>query len=371
MTGERVRELLPAIAAHGLSGTTPPLPSAPLDDATWASLLTGVTTARLQGQLAAAVSSGAVPTTPAQREEAAGAHVAAMAGVLSLERLLCQVDDAFEDAHVPMRVLKGPAVARLDYADPSLRAFGDIDLLVPADRLSAALSALEAMGCRRTVPELRPGFDRRFGKSVTLTTPGGFELDIHRTLALEPLGLGIRLDDLWAAGTLFTVAGRRFMALGPAQRLVHACYHAALDGKGSPLLPLRDVAEMTLKAEAAPTDVLRLAARWDGTAVVAAAVNRAWQTFQLGDVVHLSSWAKSYRPTPAEQRALRTHTAAGRRHAHKALVAVTHLPGLQDKAAYLRSLFFPSRAFLRQRSVGYAAWLRQGARSALTAGNRR
>ena len=51
---------------------------------------------------------------------------------LVLERTLLEVSGELTPG-IPHRVLKGAAVAMLDYPDPTLRAFGDIDLLVRAD----------------------------------------------------------------------------------------------------------------------------------------------------------------------------------------------------------------------------------------------
>ena len=38
-------------------------------------------------------------------------------------------------AGIDVRALKGPAVGRLEYPDPSWRAYGDVDLLVPGDEV--------------------------------------------------------------------------------------------------------------------------------------------------------------------------------------------------------------------------------------------
>jgi hypothetical protein len=365
MTGRNGADVLRAVAAHGLAGADVPLVDEPLDDEAWNRLLARVTAERLQGQLAAAVSVDALPTTHRQREETAQTHAAAMATCLALDRLLCDIDAEFEAAHIPMRVLKGSSFAHLDYGDPAVRAYGDVDVLVPSKHLEQAVAVLLAAGCHRQVPELRPGFDRRFAKSLTLAVPDGYEIDLHRTLALEPFGLGIDTDDLWDAGEPFVVGGRTLLALPAEQRLLHACYHAALDNNPPRLLPLRDVAQLVLEGVADPDRVLVLADRWGGAAAVAQAIQLAWSTFGVSDVVHLSEWAKRYRPGPKEARTLLVHTAIGRRHAQKAMAALSFINGVETKAAYLRALLFPQREFLRQRGVGHGAWLRQGTRSLL------
>ncbi|MBA3621797.1 MAG: hypothetical protein H0W51_05695 [Euzebyales bacterium] len=54
-------------------------------------------------------------------------------------------------------------------------------------------------GYRRSWPQLRPGFDRRFGKGAPLRRDEGWELDLHRTFVMGPFGLTVDLDGLFAS----------------------------------------------------------------------------------------------------------------------------------------------------------------------------
>ena len=74
------------------------------------------------------------------------------------------LDEACES---PPLLLKGPALAELFYPDRRLRRYHDLDLLVPGDRLAAAVQALEARGYR-TLEEFRPGYAARHGHDVRL-----------------------------------------------------------------------------------------------------------------------------------------------------------------------------------------------------------
>jgi Uncharacterised nucleotidyltransferase len=76
-----------------------------------------------------------------------------------IEQSLLQVADRLDDAGVPFAVLKGVATANIDYADPSHRQFGDVDLLVDPGDLGAAREALERKGWRQAYP--RPGITGR------------------------------------------------------------------------------------------------------------------------------------------------------------------------------------------------------------------
>lgn len=363
MTG-RPGSFAPAVAAHRLAGARLDIPPKPLDDDAWADLVVEVRLQRLTGLLADAVSSGAFPATDEQVAEAAAAHEAAMDIALRLERKLLDTASAFEDAGIEYRVLKGPAFAHTIYDDPALRAFGDVDLLVPGGDVEPARDMLVAAGCERRYPEPRPGFDRRFGKSVTLEAPDGFEIDLHRTLVLGPFGLTVDTGDLFADPSWFTLGGRRLPALGPETRFLHACYHAVLGEWPPRMLPLRDVAQALLTADLDTESVLSTAASWRARAVVARAVRATWQTFALADVVPLSVWAARYEPDAWERRALSVHTRR-KRYGAKALASVRAIPGVRGKAAFVHSLLTPNRAFFAGRDAGYLRWWRKGVRSAV------
>ena len=68
--------------------------------------------------------------TPAQEAAVQAAQVDAMAVAVRLEDELLEVTARLEAADMIVVVVKGAATAHLDYQDPSLRQFGDVDLLV-------------------------------------------------------------------------------------------------------------------------------------------------------------------------------------------------------------------------------------------------
>ncbi len=79
---------------------------------------------RVTGLLVDAIASGALPTTPAQLEEATQSHLASMVTSLRLDQRLLVASAALDNAGVTYRVLKGPAIAHLSYPHPALRSYG-------------------------------------------------------------------------------------------------------------------------------------------------------------------------------------------------------------------------------------------------------
>lgn len=352
-------ELMAAVAAYDLPGSVHTLPTAPLDQERWQRLLRAATNERLVGLLAAAVTDGALPVTDAQLEELAAYHQDAMVLTLRVERLAQHAVTVLAAAGVPTRVLKGLALAHLSYREPEQRPTGDVDLLVPSEHIDRAVATLAETGATRVWPELRPGFDRRFTKAVTMIAADGANvLDVHRTFVMGPFGLAIDLDQLMTTGEQFAIGGVSMTALGREERLLHAAYNAVIGERAPRTLALRDIAQLVLVDEADPDRTLALALEWNGQAVLAESIERAWQRLQLHDRTPLTSWAASYQPTAVERRRLAASRA--RAYAPKAWASLPLIPGLRDKAAFLNALAVPHRGWLRARDDRRGGWLRGG-----------
>jgi len=352
---------LAAVAGYGLAGCRRALPVAPLHETEWIAFLDSAVRQRLVGLLAAAILDEAFPVSGAQYETAASLHTEVAALAVSLERLLVQAARQLTTEGIEFRVLKGPALAHIDYADPALRSFSDIDLLVRTADFGSAIAVLEAAGGRRTVPEIRPGFDRRFGKGATMSMPDDLEVDVHRTFVAGPLGLTIDLDELFASSTLFELADRKLEALAPEERFLQICFNAGL-GRPAGLHALRDVAQFALGAELDLDRVFDLAGRWQAQAVVARAVNLTWSTLDIADSVPLSAWAQRYRPQPRESRVLGAYVGGDQSYTRQALAAVRVIPRGRDRLAYARALLFPERAHLEARHTSRLGHLVHGLR---------
>lgn len=242
-----------------------------------------------------------------------------------VESALLDVADVFDRARVRWRVSKGSAFAHLDYPDPALRPFGDVDVIVHGDSWNDAIAAAAEAGWRRDLAELAPGFDADYGKGATLRDRDDLELDLHRRLAVGRFGLRLDTASFFDDVEPFPVAGRWLPAPSPPMRLLHACFHGALGGFRV-LRVHRDVAQMLLGTRVdwqRTVDVAR-ASRVD--AVVARAVVDAWSNLAL-DVHHpCVEWASRRVFTRWERRVLEVF-AEERPYAAQALTAVPDLIG--------------------------------------------
>jgi hypothetical protein len=350
-----------AVAGHGLPGATRPFPSSSFSDDEWSALLTEARSHRVLGLLRSTVDKHLLPATDAQRQQARTAHRLALLRVLSLEQHLVEVTSLLSATGIETRVLKGSAYAHLDYPDPALRSFIDLDLLFrPAD-MPRAVSTLAGAGFARTLAEPRPGFDARFDKGTTMRG-ADFEIDLHRTFVLGPWGVRVDLDALWDDGESFTVGDHRLTALSAPNRFLHACYHAALGDWPLRLGSLRDVAELHPADE---RGIIAQATGWGVRAVVAAAVADSTRLLGLPVTGPLREWAHSYVPTRREEHWLGLHTRENKTFAAQAVATLPVLPGLRDKAAFLRALLLPDSNYTADRHASALSRLRFGVREAL------
>lgn len=349
-----------AVAAHGWPAEWT-WPDAPLDPVAWSALLGEVQHHRVVGLLAAAVRDGALLVTAEQRATLAPFVTRWMAGALALERLALHAHAVLAEAGIDHRFLKGVALAHVAYGSPDLRVSGDVDVAVASADVVRAIELLEAAIGPRMEPELRPGFDREFGKGATFKAPTDDELDLHRTLVWGALGLTVDERALFAEHRTFSLAGTSLPALGPAATFVHACYSAVLGDVPPRLAAIRDVAQTMPDDEGTAAHAVALARSWRAGLVVATALRRVQALLRPIRPHPLFAWAERYAPPLAERALLRAHLVPGGTYARR-VAAVAVIPGLGARARYVRASVAPDRAYLAARGLTVSTHLRRSLR---------
>ena len=349
-----------AIAAYGVAHESP-IVDEPLDDRRWRQLLGNVTSQRLDGLASRAAFDGSLAVTDFQLAEITEREVAGAARSLLLERALIETMDVLSSVEVPFRGLKGPAVAHLDYPDPALRLFGDIDILLRATDFDRGVEALLDAGCTRPVPELAPGFDRRFGKGATLRRPDGVEVDVHRILVAGTFGLRFDSNALFDTVETFEIGGRAVPALGRVERFLHACFHAALGNPRPRLMSVRDVGQMVTSPHFDWPAALLLAQRRGAEAPVERALRLCTDLLGVGMPPEIASWLARFTPSPRDSRAVEACLREDGRFAQQAIDAVRDVRGVRAKLDYVRALTLPQGTHLAGRGRGRLGHLVRGA----------
>jgi hypothetical protein len=348
-------ELAKQVAGFGLGRdgtetTVGKLAPRPLDSTGWRRILEDAAEQRLLGLMVQAVEEGALPVDTEQARELYESHAAALAGDLVHERELIRVIEVLTRAGLDHRVLKGAAVAHLDYPDPALRSFADVDLLVRPDEWDDAVRALSRAGWSRRFLEPRPGFDRRFVKGADLSRPDrDTELDLHRTFSSGPFGLTVNLPDLWSDFESLQLAGVPMRALSAEKRLLNACFNAVLGDYPPQLIPIRDVAQMISVRQLDVDRLVELAKHWRAEAVLSEAVELARTYLAYRPPVPVTERLTSLRPRKRELKTLDLYLSPGRSYAKLVFSATRAIRRPSDKVRYVLALAFPTSDYIGSR----------------------
>ncbi len=149
-----------------------------------------------------------------------------------LRRPLAQLLHACEGASLDLIVLKGAALAETVYPRPSLRPFGDIDVLVRASDACRAYCVLSELGY---VTDADGWADLVSGRSCETnffrdTAQGPVVVELHTDLlnnALLRPGVSLGHAGLWERSRPARLAGENARVLGPEDQVLHLCLHLA------------------------------------------------------------------------------------------------------------------------------------------------
>ena len=324
------------VVAHGLPTDTPVVSAPDLVE-----LLAWAAEHRLVGLVYEAARSPG-PDVP---NAITDAHIAMLRHGIGVEVAACRAVRVLRMAGVDAVVFKGVAAAHLDYPDPALRNFYDVDLLVSRVQLPVAGRCLERAGWSRVESKLGRGWEERFARAVQFVSPDGIELDLHAALA--PGYFGVRLDHqrLLSSTEAFELGGVAMNGFSVDARLLVSSYALVLS-RGGHVRLLRDVAQQLFVSQASPQRAAELAG--DGDVILAAAlqiVNRV-----IGLPPGVRSWMSSI-PVDAAQRrgfalARRAHDDGWRFDAIGEMLAL----GAADRTRYV--LGVASSRFTSRRSDG-------------------
>jgi hypothetical protein len=170
-----------------------------------------------------------------------------------LERILA----ALQEQDIPVVVLKGAALANTVYPHIGLRPMRDLDLLVQSQHIDMTLHTLHNLGYRQAVPEITPGFNRRYHHHHVGLQGGSHAsviIEIHWQLVARdqrwrspPLDWFWQHTQSWHEHSPQATAGRaapaEALCFTPTASLLYLAAHLVLQhgGMQAPLLWLYDL----------------------------------------------------------------------------------------------------------------------------------
>ena len=148
---------------------------------------------------------------------------------LRVDGLTAEVTDAFEEAGIPVILLKGPSIADWLYADDAARYYGDTDLLVSPRDWEAAQGVLRSLGFADDLGPL--GHPRMESLTSYPWTRGTLDnVDLHCSL----WGIEASPEVVWETLSPHVerqrVGRKEVSVLAAGPRALHICLHAAQHG---------------------------------------------------------------------------------------------------------------------------------------------
>ena len=173
---------------------------------------------------------------PAVRSALERTYLASAARSLFIAAARRRIVDALLAAGSPAMLLKGAALVDTVYKDPAQREMLDLDILVPADRVSAATAALAPLGYRAvasphdpTRPSVELHHDHHHGPAL-VGEHQVVAVELHHHIALADEGSRLAgersrfdLGGMWERAR--PAASGAHMLPSPEDLLVHVCLH--------------------------------------------------------------------------------------------------------------------------------------------------
>lgn len=272
---------------------------------------------------------------------------------LVLTRELTAVLQTFRHYQLPCIPIRGPALAEQLYGDVTARVMGDLDLLVPRDRLVDVERILTGIGYREI--DRRPGFARTYSYTLEFVKerPEPISLEPHWTIAYPPFADRVDMGAVWQRAVPGTVGGVDTLLLSRTDLLLHLCFHLLHKGEQAPLLWWYELA-LVIRQEPDALDwtqVLHIARQSGQGELLAGLLSKFHALF--GSPIPAPIFAQLKAPSESASRnflhrrltsLLRGDSGVDGR---ESLAHLLTMKGFQAKWRYACGILFPSSEFMR------------------------
>lgn len=182
-----------------------------------------------------------------------------------------------DEREIPYLVVKGPILAEVVYPRNDLRAYGDLDIVVPHRRFGDAITALVESGCDIVDRNWRL-IRRELRGQIHITARFGTAADIHWHLINRTSvrrGFAIDMDELFERARRVSLDdGPAVLTLDPQDTLLQLAHHAALSG-GAKLAWLKDIDSAAREPTIDWDEIVRRARRWRAAGTVGMSFRRS------------------------------------------------------------------------------------------------
>lgn len=146
---------------------------------------------------------------------------------LRLTGELFRLLESFAKQGIPALVIKGPLLAAQAYADPSLRTYGDLDLLVRQQDIRRATEVMIASGYQAAVPLSAIDAGKIPGQYLFSNPDSKLPVELHNDLTLRYFPRALPIEEFFARQVCAHIDGREVPAPCVEDELVLICVHGA------------------------------------------------------------------------------------------------------------------------------------------------
>ena len=180
------------------------------------------------GQLAAyLINDSAVELPPEIKESLSERRRSQSFLTLRLTAELFRLLESFSREGISALVIKGPVLAARAYADPSVRAYGDLDLLVRQADIRRATELMMASGYRATISLSAIDAGKIPGQYLFTKPASKLLVELHNDLTLRYFPRPLPIEEFFARQVRVCLDGREVSAPSVEDELVLICVHGA------------------------------------------------------------------------------------------------------------------------------------------------
>lgn len=143
---------------------------------------------------------------------------------------LFEILDAFKRERIPALTIKGLMTAAAAYHDISLRAFGDLDLVVRRDDVARAMAALERIGFTGKAWRAEAFASGFFPDTSVDCSRDSTVVDLHWSLSADYFPFAPDDGTVWRRAIESDLRGRPVMTMGNEDSILFHAYHGAKHG---------------------------------------------------------------------------------------------------------------------------------------------
>jgi hypothetical protein len=181
--------------------------------------------------------------------------------VLAKTAELVRIVKRFEQNNIPVLPLKGPVLALQVYDDLGSRHVGDLDIMVPPDRVKEAENLLVQQGYKRTHPDFHLT-QKQYAVYVRNNHHFGYfckdrriRVELHWRFGSNRYLFPLRFDDLWRNRQTVRLGGADMASLSLEHTILFLCTHGAVHAWFR-LFWLNDIARIMIKNDSMDWNML-------------------------------------------------------------------------------------------------------------------